>query len=257
MSGFEDLSIIDLIILGAILLLGGGVHGLLGFGFPLLATPLMAMLVDVRTAMLILLIPTMSINVASIVAGGRWRVAIGRFWPLAVCVAAGSVGGTRLLIVTDPAPYKLLLAAVLLFYLGIQQRGLRIPWIRTRPRMAMIVFGLAAGLLAGTVNAAVPALIVYALELGLSPLITIQVFNFCFLTGKLFQALTFGAAGLFTLTVILNTLPAAFLALAGLWAGARLRGRVDTDTYRRWLRRTLFVIAILLAVQYAMGVWWS
>jgi uncharacterized membrane protein YfcA len=254
MTGFEDLATLQVVILGVILFAGGIVHGLLGFGFPLLATPLMAMLVDVRTAMLILLIPTLAINIASIVQGGKWRFAIERYWPLALCVAVGSVGGTRLLIDTDPAPYKLLLAVVLLFYLGIQRRGLRMPWIQTRPRTAMIAFGLAAGLLAGTVNAAVPALIVYALELGLAPLVTVQVFNFCFLSGKLSQALTFAAAGLFTGQVILSTLPAALLALTGLWTGFRLRERVDTTTYRRWLRRTLFVIAILLAVQYAVGV---
>ena len=257
MFGFEELSLFEVLLLGLILALGGGVHGLLGFGFPLLATPLMAMLVDVRSAMLILLIPTMAINVASIAGGGRWQASIGRFWPLAVCVALGSIGGTRLLIATDPAPYKLLLAAVLLFYLGIQQRGLRMPWIHSRPRLAMVVFGLAAGILAGTVNAAVPALIVYALELGLAPLATVQVFNLCFLTGKLAQAFTFAAAGMFTLRIVLITLPAALLALTGLWLGIRLRGRVDTATYRRWLRRTLFVIAILLAVQYFLGAWWS
>jgi uncharacterized membrane protein YfcA len=117
----------------------------------------------------------------------------------------------------------------------------------------MIAFGLAAGLLAGTVNAAVPALIVYSLELGLAPRVTVQIFNFCFLTGKLAQALTFAAAGLFTGQVALVALPAALLALVGLWAGTRLRGRVDTATYRRWLRRTLFVIAILLAFQYVVG----
>ncbi|MGD9250819.1 MAG: sulfite exporter TauE/SafE family protein [Desulfobacterales bacterium] len=257
MFGFEDLTILQMMLLALILVIAGGVNGLLGFGFPLLATPLMAMLVDVRSAMLILLIPTMAINVASIVGGGRWQASIGRFWPLALCVALGSIGGTRLLIGTDPAPYKLLLAVVLLFYLGIQQRGLRMPWIHNHPRPAMVVFGLAAGILAGTVNAAVPALIIYALELGLAPLVTVQVFNLCFLTGKLAQAVTFAAAGMFTVRIVIVTLPAALLALTGLWVGARLRGRVDTTTYRRWLRRTLFVIAILLAVQYVIGAWWS
>ncbi|MBL0715436.1 MAG: sulfite exporter TauE/SafE family protein [Desulfosarcina sp.] len=255
MFGFDGFTTPQILIVGVILIAGGGVHGLLGFGFPLLATPLIAMLFDVRSAMLILLIPTMVINIASIAEGGRWRFSIGPFWPLALCVAVGSVGGTRLLIGSDPAPYKLLLAAVLLFYLGIQQRGLRMPWIRTHPLPAMLVFGLLAGFLAGTVNAAVPALIIYALELGLAPLVTVQVFNFCFLTGKLAQAFTFGAAGLLTGRIILMTLPAALLALAGLWAGARLRSRVRTDTYRRWLRRTLLVIAIFLMIQYGTGVW--
>ena len=93
MPALEDLAIIELVLLGAILVLGSGVHGLLGFGFPLLATPLMAMLVDVRTAMLILLLPTMGINIASIVHGGAWKHSIGRFWPLPFLVATGSIGG--------------------------------------------------------------------------------------------------------------------------------------------------------------------
>jgi uncharacterized membrane protein YfcA len=255
MIGFEELTIAQVLLLSLILVFAGGVNGLLGFGFPLMATPLMAMLVDVRSAMLLLLIPTMAINVASIAAGGRWQASIARFWPLALCVAVGSIAGTRLLIGTDPAPYKLLLAAVLLFYLGIQKHGLRMPWIHNRPGRAMVVFGLAAGMLAGTVNAAVPALIVYALELGLAPLVTVQVFNLCFLAGKLAQAFTFAAAGMFTLQIIVITLPAALLSVAGLGIGARLRGRVDRATYRRWLRRTLFVMAILLAVQYAISAW--
>jgi hypothetical protein len=73
MTGLADLATLQVVILGLILLAGGTVHGLLGFGFPLLATPLMAMLVDVRTAMLILLIPTLAINIASIVQGGHWK----------------------------------------------------------------------------------------------------------------------------------------------------------------------------------------
>lgn len=81
MIGLADLSILQVVILGAILLAGGTVHGLLGFGFPLLATPLMAMVVDVRTAMLILLIPTLTINIASIIQGGSWKFAIERYWP--------------------------------------------------------------------------------------------------------------------------------------------------------------------------------
>ncbi|MDJ0668209.1 MAG: hypothetical protein QNJ61_13045, partial [Desulfobacterales bacterium] len=73
MLGFEELTLAEVMLLGLILVVAGGVNGLLGFGFPLMATPLMAMLVDVRSAMLILLIPTMAINVASIAGGGRWQ----------------------------------------------------------------------------------------------------------------------------------------------------------------------------------------
>ena len=35
--------------------------------------------------------------------------------------------------------------------------------------------------------------------------------------------------------------------------GMAVRRRIETGTYRRWLRHILFLIAILLVVQYALG----
>ena len=71
--------------------------------------------------------------------------------------------------------------------------------------------------------------------------------------GKLSQAATFGAAGLFSVSVIRATLPLALYVLIGLTIGMAVRRRIATDSYRRWLRHVLFLIAILLIVQYALG----
>jgi uncharacterized membrane protein YfcA len=253
MAGIDLLLSDHLLVILLIIGCASFVHGLLGIGFPLLSTPLILLMVDVRTAMLLLLIPTMVINIASMIRGGDWGQSIGRYWPLAVFVALGSIAGTRLLIVNPQAPYKLLMAAVLLVYLNVHRLGGRLSWINQWPRVSMVVFGLLAGLLAGTVNAAIPALIIYALELQLPTNAMVQVFNLCFLSGKLSQAATFGSAGLFTSDVIRATLPLALFALLGLAGGMAIRSRIDTQTYRRWLRRALFVIVILLTIQYVLG----
>jgi uncharacterized membrane protein YfcA len=245
---YQYLTLVLLILLGASV-----IHGLLGLGFPMLATPLLAMLTDVPRAMLMLLLPTMTLNTVSIARGGHWRQSIGRFWPLALYVACGSFAGTRLLILTDPAPYKVLLALVLLGYLNIRRLGLPLGWVANRPRIAMAFFGLIAGVLAGTVNAAVPALIIFVLELQLNPVVTVQTFNFCFFCGKLAQAATFAAAGALTLRIGLGTVPLAAICLAGMWIGMRLRGKVQVAVYHRWLRRVLLLIAVLLLVQYFAG----
>ena len=71
----------------------------------------------------LLLIPTMAVNIASMIRGGRWGASIGRYWPLAIFVALGSFAGTQLLIVTSPAPYKLLMAVVLLAYFVLVRMG--------------------------------------------------------------------------------------------------------------------------------------
>lgn len=248
-------SLFDLAIAVLIVAVGGLVHGTLGFGFPMVPTPLLALSTDVRTAVLHLLLPSIVINVVSILRGGRWERSIGRHWPLAAFGIIGAVVGTRLLIQTDPAPYKLLMAATLLLYLNVHRIGLGMGWMRRRPWLAFAVFGFAGGFLAGTVNAMVPPLAIYALEMGLTPLAMVQVFNFCFLTGKIAQVAAFATAGMFTPNVVLSSLPLCVAALLAVLVGQAVRDRVPENTYRGWVRKALFLIAALLVVQYGLSHW--
>jgi uncharacterized membrane protein YfcA len=254
MPGFDEINLTVVLLLLGIVLFAGMVHGTLGLGFPMIATPLIAMLTDVLNAMLIVLVPTLAVNLVSIVRGGDWQKSITRFWPLAAYGAVGSMLGTQLLILTDPKPYKLLLAAVILLYLNVNRFGFRMPWVKQRPALAFAVFGLTGGLLAGTVNVMVPALIVFALEAGLKPTATVQVFNFCFLFGKLSQATVFVASGVFTVQTLLTTLPIAGITLLALIGGMLLYRRIDPATYRGWMRGVLFVIALVLIGQFGYSV---
>jgi len=60
-----------------ILVFAGLVHGTLGMGFPVVATPLLSLVVDVRTAILLTLLPTVAVNVGSILRGGAFGESIG------------------------------------------------------------------------------------------------------------------------------------------------------------------------------------
>lgn len=253
MPGFESLDPLNLVLLLAVLTFAGFVHGALGLGFPMIATPLLALRTDVLSAMLIVLVPTLAVNVLSILKGGRWDRSIKRYWPLAAFGALGSIAGTRLLVATDPEPYRLVLAAVILLYLNVRRLGVRMQWVNRRRWLAFAVFGISGGLLAGTVNVMVPALIVFALEAGLAATVSVQVFNFCFLAGKLAQAAVFTNSGLFTQQVLLATLPLAGVTLLALAMGTAIRNRIDSETYRRWLRKVLYLISALLIVQFFGG----
>ncbi len=247
----EDLSYITLAAYAAIMLLAGLIHGTLGLGFPLVATPLLALFTDVRTAILITLLPTASVNVVSILKGGRWSQSIGRFWPLAVFAVLGSIAGTRFLVVSDPAPFKLLLAALVLLYLSASRvKAFRMPWVGEHLGLSMIVFGLVAGLAAGTTNVMVPILIIYTLELGLERTAMVQVFNLCFLAGKLTQIAVFAHAGMLTGNLLLSTTPLAIVAVAALFGGMMLTHRIPTEIYRAIVRRVLLVLALVLIVQF-------
>jgi len=190
-----------------------------------------------------------------VIRGGHWRQSIGKFWPLALFGAAGSLLGTQLLVFTDPETYKLLMAFIILFYLNIHRMGIRLKWIGRHLLWASALFGLIGGLLAGTVNVMLPALIIFALELELKPLVTVQVFNFCFFFGKLSQAAVLVNHGLLGPSQIIASIPFIGIALVALTIGMQYRDRIDVKIYRLWLKRVLAAIAVLLTLQFIYPHW--
>lgn len=241
---------------GAIFLVAGLVHGVLGLGFPMLATPLLAILVDIRSAVLITLLPTITVNLISILRGGRWSESIGRYWPLVLMIPLGTVAGTWLLVSVDPEPFRLLLAAIIILHVGSERlRGIHMAWVHDHPWVAYLVFGLAAGVAAGTVNVMVPLLVIFALEVGMTPLVMVQVFNLCFIVAKSVQVAAFVQVGMLTGSLVLATLPLAAVGTLALFLGMGWRERVDGETYRRWLRKVLIAMAITLILQFLIWLW--
>jgi hypothetical protein len=105
------------------------VHGTIGIGFPLIATPLLALITDVRTAILLLVLPTVVVNMANILRGGRSNLSPAVYWPLAVYGMIGSLIGTRMLIVFSPDPFLPLMAAMLVIYLNAERLGAGFAWV--------------------------------------------------------------------------------------------------------------------------------
>jgi len=60
----------------------------------------------------------------------------------------------------------------------------------------------------------------------------------------------FAASRILTLPTMVATLPMAAAGLIALAVGMTFRDRLDEQTYRGWLRRVLFLLSLLLIVQY-------
>ena len=129
-------------------LLAAFVHGAFGFGFPVLSTPLLAFGFDLRTAILLTLVPTVSINLVSILTERHWREALRDYWPIPAFTIVGSFLGTQVLLEVDPEPFRMLLAVMMIGYLVSEHlhRGQNLVQV---PRWGMGLFGLVLGLFAG------------------------------------------------------------------------------------------------------------
>ena len=226
-------------------LLAAFVHGVFGFGFPVLSTPLLVLGFDMRTAVLLTLVPTVAINLVSILSEHHWRDALRDYWPIPAFTIVGSFLGTQVLLSVDPEPFRFLLALVLIAYL-VSDHLHRSEHVIEVSRWGMALFGLLLGLLSGLVNIFAPLVVAYALYTRMPASLMVATFNLSFITSKSGQIIGFVSQGAFDLDVVglaVATLPAI---LAVLWLGIRVRKRVDVDTYRGMLRGSLWVISIAI-----------
>jgi uncharacterized membrane protein YfcA len=236
--------------LAGISLVAGFAHGVSGFGFPLISTPVVALLVDVRTAVIVTLLPNVAVNLISLVRGGNWRTSLGAYWPVAAYVVVGTVIGTQLILIAPPTPLKILLAVVIIIYLK-QSAFTFLNWdvVRQHPKLGGAFFGLFGGVLSGTVNVALPPLLIYFSVLGLAPIAMTQILNLCFLAGRMTQIAALGGVGEFGASVILLAAPAVVSAVVGLMIGARLQLKVAPAQWRLIIRGVLWLLASLMIGQ--------
>ncbi len=253
MTGFETpgLGVIAWIVV--VMIAAGFVQGALGVGFPMVATPLIALVTDLRTAVIVVLLPCIATIVVALLGGRELRATVRQFWMMPLYMVIGASIGTHIFIAFPEFPYALLIAGLIFTYLNLDRLG-RTDWsvVREHRHLFAPVFGVLGGLSEGTANVAAPPLIVYYFALSLQPTMLVQALNICFLTGKSTQFATLATAGGVPATQWIETLPFAAVATAGALYGVRVRGRIDASTYRRWLVRALLVIALVLCVQYIL-----
>ena len=247
----ESLSPLLLAWVAGVILMAGLLQGALGFGFPFVATPLIALVTDMRTAVVFVLLPTLATICVALFSSGPLGATLARFWLMPLYAIAGAALGTWVFVSAPEAPYTLVLALLTLFYLSLDRLG-RTDWpvVRRHKRAFAPVSGFAAGLFEGTANVAAPPMIIFYLALGLTPAMLVQALNICFLVGKTTQLTVLSTRGGIGLAEWLATLPLVVVGVTGSLVGVRVRNRIDAQVFRAWVKRALFVIALGLLAQY-------
>lgn len=244
-----ELSTEFFIIFSLILFISSLVHGSIGFGFPMIATPLLAMVTDMKTAIICIAIPTLLINLISIFSEGNFLQAVKRFYPLAIIGMVGSAIGTQILIYSSSEFFKLLLAFSILLYLFIQKFKIQMVWIREKKRLSMIVFGLSAGIIGGLTNVMASILIIYSLESKHTKKEIIQSTNLCFLFGKITQIILFALHGSFTQEILISSFSGLIIVLFSMLVGLKIKDKIPKESYIKVVKVVLFLIACVLIYQ--------
>jgi uncharacterized membrane protein YfcA len=248
----ESLSPLLLAWVACVILVAGLLQGALGFGFPFVATPLIALATDMRTAVVVVLLPTLATICVALFSSGPIKATLARFWMMPLYAIAGAAVGTWVFVSAPEAPYTLVLSLLTLFYLSLDRFG-RTDWpvVQRHERAFAPLSGFTAGLFEGTANVAAPPMIIFYLALSLTPAMLVQALNICFLVGKTTQLTVLSTRGGIGMSEWLATLPLVAIGVTGSLVGVCIRNRIDAQAFRIWVKRALFVIALGLLAQYS------
>jgi len=231
-----------------VVIFAGWIHGALGLGFPLIATPLIAIFIDVKAAILITLLPTASVNIASVMTAQNVIATAGKYRLLLLATFMGGIVGSVLLAHTDPSPYRLMLAFLIVVFLLTDHFDFR---LNIQPVVSMmLLFGCLAGFAGGTTNVMVAVLIIYFLSVNVARSEMVPAMNLCFLVGKSTQIFVFLILGVVSFKWLLYTIPLALISVASLTVGQHFGERIPADRYRGILKVALLLLAAILIVQF-------
>ncbi len=225
------------------------VKGAIGFGFPTLATPLLTLVLDVKTSVVLLLLPNIVMDALQLARRGDPTATVRRFGSLLAFGALGTVLGTRVLVTLPPRTAMLALGAFLLLFaaLGVTRRSPRVPagwewWLSPAT-------GLVVGTVGGVTNVPGTPLAMYFYALALPKHQFVQAVAFTFLVYKTVQLGAVAWYGLMTWALLGASLALTAAALAGFALGLRVQDRLEPAAFNRAVLGFLAVLGGWLIVR--------
>ncbi|HEV8723745.1 MAG TPA: sulfite exporter TauE/SafE family protein [Candidatus Binatia bacterium] len=237
------------VVVGITLLLAAFVKGATGLGFPLIATPTVALLLDIRTAVTVLILPNLFMDSAQVIRDGLPYDIFRRFKGFIVPTITGVFLGTMVLVKTPLWVLNLGLGVMVLVFVISNLLRLDFTVSRQQEKFLSPIFGFVSGFLNGVTNAAGPALAIYFYSLKLDKRTFVKSLATIFVTTKLSQLAAISTWNLFNWHTIKLSLLVLSFSLAGFYAGTKAQDRVNQRNFNRGLLVLLALVGVILIVR--------
>ena len=225
------------------------IKGSVGFGFPTLATPLLALVMDVKTAVALLVVPNLVMDGFQARRRGALGPAVRRMAPLVLSGAAGTLIGTRLLMVLSPRAATAVLGGFLVVFVAVTVARLapsippgHEPWLSP-------VVGFVAGVVGGVTNVPGTPLVLYFYALGMAKDEFVRSVAVTFVAFKLVQLAALVWYGLIGWRLLGMSVGVSAVAMAGFTLGLRVQDRLDQATFNRAVLGFLLALGVWLLVR--------
>jgi uncharacterized membrane protein YfcA len=225
-------------------LIGGVVKGVIGLGLPSVSLALLAIIIDLPSAMALIVMPTIFTNVWQGMVGGNGKVIVVRLWPFllmaAVTVWIGAIALTRV----DLAWLSALLGLLLIIYSVVNLGGFHFKISQRHEVWLGPLMGSVNGVFMGMTGSSVVPGVMYLQSLGLSRDVLVQAMGILFMVSTLALAIALQQNAFLTFQNGLISLASLVPAVIGMIFGQRIRQNLSET----WFRRIFFVSLLFLGV---------
>jgi uncharacterized membrane protein YfcA len=225
------------------------VKGVIAFGFPIVATPLLALALDVKTAVAVSIVPNIVMDSVQAVRGGGTWSTVRRLAVLLVFGIIGMFVGTRLLAVLPPQIATLSLGVFLLLFVTLSVTGVtpRVPLAWERWLSPPV--GFAAGILGGLTNVPGTPLVIYFRALGMGKQEFVRSVALSFMTYKIIQLIAVAYYGLLTVDLLLISVGLMLVGLGAFSLGLKVQDRLPEKTFNRAVTTFLTALGLWLVAR--------
>jgi uncharacterized membrane protein YfcA len=224
------------------LVIAGLIKGVIGVGMPIVAFPMLSMLVDIQTAVMLLSMPLVLSNIPQALEGGFVAQTLLSLAPVLVGMIPGVWIGVAVLLNVDPAVAKMAAGASVILVAALTLLAPKLQIKRPMIGPVGLGAGFCGGLLGGIAALAGPPVLIFLLAKGLSGrAFTKEASMFLVASSALLASALTSSRQFDWRDVLISTL-ATVPVVAGMLVGQKVRDAVPADAFK-----TLVVLVVLLS----------
>jgi uncharacterized membrane protein YfcA len=247
-------SLIDIIVICAGIGLGAFVKGAIGFGLPMIATPMMLFAMPLPEVVAVMLAPVLLTNIQQCWLNRQhWR-SLFTYWPMMVATIIVLFPGSRLLAVLDSGMLAAIVGAMIFILVVIDNLPRELWMMRQLAKIDGRKFLIPAGMLSGVSGSLTSIYSFPSLQLMVSLRLPKNEFVFVIgvylLCGYTSIWAGLAVAGFPTPAIALDAIWVLIPGAIGLFAGNNIRNRLSADAFRRLVNIALAIAGISLVVKY-------
>ena len=225
-------------------ILAGFVKGVVGVGLPTISLALLVVVLGLKEAMLILLVPSLITNLVQAFTGGRFCELIKRLWIFLLSLCFLTWFSTGVLVIANGNLLTIGLGVVLIVYCVSYFSKIKIPGPDKNEKWLSPLMGALTGVSTGLTGSFVVPGTLYLQSMRLQRHALVQSMGLSGSAATISLGASLGGRGVLIHDLLFISCVMVIPALIGMALGTKVRAKIDEGLFRKLFFVTLSVIGI-------------